>query len=144
MSEVKNGSSVKVHYIGTLTDGTEFDSSKKRNETLDFQVGTGQMIPGFENGVMGMKVGEKRNLTLDPSEAYGPVNPGAVQEVPRNQFPEDFEFVVGATVHGDGPQGPIMAKILAENKDTISLDFNHPLAGETLNFEVELVEIENS
>jgi len=141
MSTVKNGSAVKVHYRGTLNDGTEFDSSYERGETLNFQVGTGQMIPGFDSGVVGMSAGETKTITIEPEMGYGNINPEAVTEVAKTQFPGDFEFEIGATVHGQGPQGPIMAKILAENADTIQLDFNHPLAGETLTFEVEMVEV---
>lgn len=144
MSAVKNGDSVKVHYVGTLEDGTVFDSSRDREATLDFQVGTGQMIPGFDTGVVGMAVGETKNLMIPPEQGYGPMNPEAVHDVPRTQFPDDFEFVVDAMVSGQGPQGPIMAKILEVSEDNIKLDFNHPLAGKNLTFEVELVEIVNS
>ena len=88
-----------------------------------------------------MVAGETKTITIEPEMAYGNVNPAAVQEIQKTQFPDDFEFQVGATVHGQGPQGPIVAKILAENADTVQLDFNHPLAGETLTFEVEMVEV---
>ena len=139
MSKVKNGMNISVHYRGTLDDGTEFDSSYGRGETLDFQVGSGQMIPGFDSGVVGMQVGETKTISIDPADAYGEINPEAVQEVPKDQFPEDIEFVVGATVTGQGPRGPIMAKILKEGTDTVEMDFNHPLAGQTLTFEIEVV-----
>lgn len=139
MSTVKNGMNVSVHYRGTLNDGTEFDSSYDRGETLDFQVGSGQMIPGFDSGVVGMQIGETKTISVDPADGYGEVNPEAVQEIPKDQFPEDFEFIVGATVTGQGPRGPIMAKILKEGSDTVEMDFNHPLAGQTLTFEIEVV-----
>ena len=142
MSKVTNGNTISVHYRGTLEDGTEFDSSHNRGETLNFTVGSGQMISGFDTGVVGMSVGEVKNITLTADEGYGNRVNEAVQDVPKSSFPDDFEFVVDATVQGSGPDGrPIMAKILKENAETITLDFNHPLAGQALNFEIELVEI---
>ena len=142
MSKVTNGNTISVHYRGTLQDGTEFDSSHNRGETLNFTVGSGQMISGFDAGVMGMSVGEIKNITLTAEEGYGDRVDEAIQDVPKESFPEDFEFVIDATVQGAGPDGrPIIAKILKENTDSITLDFNHPLAGQSLNFEIELVEI---
>jgi len=142
MSIVTNGNTVSVHYRGTLEDGTEFDSSHNREETLTFQVGSGQMIEGFDTSVVGMKVGEIKNVTLDANKAYGEHNPEAIQEVSKEVFPSDFEFVVDATVQGQGPNGqPVVAKILSEQDETVTLDFNHPLAGHKLNFEIEMVEI---
>jgi FKBP-type peptidyl-prolyl cis-trans isomerase 2 len=142
MGTVINGNTVSVHYRGTLEDGTEFDSSHNRGETLTFQVGSGQMIEGFDANVVGMKVGEIKNITLDANKAYGEHNSEAIQEVSKEVFPPDFEFVVGATVQGQGPNGqPVVAKILSEQDETATLDFNHPLAGHKLNFEIEMVEI---
>ncbi len=141
MSTVTNGNTVSVHYRGTLENGIEFDSSHSRGQTLTFEVGAGQMIPGFDTGVVGMSVGETRSITINPEDAYGEKNPEAVQEVSKSAFPEDFEYVVDGTVEGQGPQGPVIAKIVSEQKETVTLDFNHPLAGEVLNFEIELVDI---
>jgi peptidylprolyl isomerase len=140
--EVKQGNQVKVNYIGTLNDGTEFDNSYKRGEPLEFTAGTGMMIQGFDNAVMGMTVGDKKSVNIPNEEAYGPQNPEAFMPVPKTNFPEDFKAVVGEMVQGQTESGqPITAAIVEVNDDNIVLDLNHPLAGEDLNFEIELVEI---
>jgi len=145
MSTTKNGDTISVHYTGTLDDGTEFDSSRTRGETLTFQVGVGQMIPGFDAGVVGMTIGETKNIKIGADEAYGERVNEAVQQVPKTSFPENFQFIVGQQVQGTGPNGEaVTALIITENPDDVTLDFNHPLAGKNLNFEVELVEIVNS
>ena len=143
MSKVENGNTVSVHYRGTLLDtGEEFDSSYNRGESLTFQVGAGQMIQGFDAGVVGMAVGEKKKIELPPEEAYGFRNAAAVQEVEKTQFPDDFDFTKGATVQGTNPDGQaIVAVILEEKTNSVTLDFNHPLAEKTLCFEVELLSI---
>jgi len=139
---IANGNTVKVHYMGTLEDGTQFDNSYDRGEPIQFTVGAGAMISGFENGLVGMNVGEKKDLVLAPEDAYGSINEAAIQTVPRSEFPEGFEFVEGATLQGQDPEGrPFMAKISGLNEETVTLDMNHPLAGKTLNFQVEVVEI---
>ena len=144
MTTIKKGHNVKVHYKGTLKDGTEFDNSKDRGSTLNFQVGSGQMIKGFDNAVKGMGLGEVKTVTLTPSEAYGEVNPDAFRDFPKDAFPTDFEFKVGETVHGASPQGqPMIAKIAALNEETVTLDLNHPLAGENLTFEIEVIEVDD-
>mgnify|MGYP001112255871 CR=1 FL=1 len=141
--KVEKGNNVKVHYTGTLEDGQEFDSSHKRNETLNFTVGTGQMITGFDNAVMGMEVGESKDVTLSPNEAYGERSEEAVQPVNRQNFPEDFVVRVGEMVQGSTAEGmPIQATVVGEDEENIILDMNHPLAGKSLNFNIELVEIE--
>lgn len=140
--EVKQGNQVKVNYIGTLNDGTEFDNSYKRGEPLEFTAGTGMMIQGFDNAVMGMTVGDKKSVNIPNEEAYGPQNPEAFMPVPKTNFPEDFKAVGGEMVQGQTESGqPITAAIVEVNDDNIVLDLNHPLAGEDLNFEIELVEI---
>ena len=142
MSKVTNGQNVSVHYVGKLEDGTEFDSSRPRGETLDFEVGSGQMIEGFDTAVVGMTIGETKNITLAPDKAYGELDPEAVKEVPMANFDPSFEPVVGHTVMGQNELGQrLMAKIEAITDDTVTLDFNHPLAGKSLNFEIELVSI---
>lgn len=142
--KVQNGNSVSVHYRGTLSDGTEFDNSKTRGQTLNFQVGSGQMIAGFDTALVGMSIGEVKNVSLSADEAYGQHRPEAVQPVPRTAFPPEFEFLVGEVVQGNGPQGPFLARILEEREEDVVLDFNHPLAGETLNFEIELLAVNGS
>lgn len=144
MSTVQSGNTISVHYRGTLSDGEEFDSSYDRGETLTFQVGGGQMIKGFDEGVVGMKVGEKKTVVIHPEQAYGFRNEEAIQEVAKTQFPNDFSFEPGTPVQGVNPDGGhVTAKILSEQDETVTLDFNHPLASKTLNFEIELVGIKD-
>ncbi|MEE3015285.1 MAG: peptidylprolyl isomerase [Actinomycetota bacterium] len=144
MSAIKNGDKVSVHYRGTLDDGTEFDNSYDRGETLTFEVGVGQMIKGFDSGVVGMTVGETKTIKITADEAYGQRQPEAVQSIPKTSFPENFQFIIGQQVQGTGPNGEnISAILISEEEETATLDFNHPLAGKDLNFSVELVEILN-
>jgi len=141
MSEVKAGQTVTVHYTGTFDDGTEFDSSKTR-DPLSFQVGAGQMISGFDAAVVGMIVGESKTVRLDPEDAYGNPSDQLIQNISTTLFPEGFEFVVGATVRGQAPNGqPLLARIESVNEDEniVVLNFNHPMAGQHLNFEIELL-----
>jgi len=142
MSNVTDGNTVKIHYRGTFNDGTQFDSSYDRGEPIEFTVGAGMMIEGFEAGVLGMAQGEKKSLTLEPDQAYGQINEAAIQTVPREQFPPEFEFKEGATLQGQDPNGqPFLATITGLTDDTVTLDMNHPMAGKTLNFDVEVIEI---
>ena len=137
--KVATGDNVKVHYRGTLPDGTEFDNSHQRGTPLEFTIGSGQMIVGFNDAVIGMAEGEKKTFTVSPELAYGQRIEEAVQDVPRGTFADDFEFEVGGMIQGNGPRGPFIAKIKDFNDETVTLDLNHPLAGEELNFEIELV-----
>ena len=142
MSTAKNGDNVSVHYTGTLNDGTKFDSSHDRGEPISFTVGAGQMIAGFDSAVNGMNVGESKSITLQPDQAYGDTNPGAVQVVPKTEFPDGFEFIEGGVVQGQYPNGqPFQATITEVRETEATVDFNHPMAGKTLNFEIELVSI---
>ena len=138
--KVQNGHNVSVHYRGTLTDGTEFDNSRTRGEALTFEVGTGGMIRGFVDTVVGMTVGETRQVTIPPEEAYGHRAPEALQQVEVSAFASVPNMEVGGLVQGNGPQGPFIAKVAGITDTHVTLDLNHPLAGETLNFEIELVE----
>lgn len=141
MSTAQDGNTVSIHYTGALSDGTEFDSSRER-EPLTFTVGSGQVIPGFNSNVMGMKEGENKTFVIPCDEAYGQKDEAAIQLIPRTSFPEDFEFRIGGMVSGTANNGqPFTAKILSEAKEEITLDFNHPLAGEDLTFDVEVVSI---
>ena len=142
MPEAKNGDTVRVHYTGKLDDGTVFDSSKQREEPLEFTLGEMQVIPGFENAVVGMNVGDAKDINIPSADAYGPHSPEMVQELPRNEFPPDLEISLGQTLQlrqGDGKEFLVLVTGLTD--DTVTLDANHPLAGKDLNFEIELVEI---
>ena len=141
--KVQNGNSVSVHYRGTLSDGTEFDNSKVRGQALNSQVGSGQMIAGFDRALVGMSPGEKRTVHIASQDAYGQRIPDAIQTVPKTAFPEDFEYLIGEVIQGNGPQGPFLAKIEEERATEVVLDFNHPLAGEDLDFEIELLSVES-
>ena len=141
MSTVENGNTVSVHYTGTLNDGTQFDSSRGR-DPLSFQVGDGQVIPGFDNAVVGMTVGESKTFTIPADEAYGAKKEEAIQEVSKTRFPEGYDAQVGQTVTGQNEAGQnFQAQIIAEAEETVTLDFNHPLAGHDLTFDVELVSV---
>tara|TARA_B100000131_G_scaffold52353_1_gene47065 strand:+ start:21542 stop:22207 length:666 start_codon:yes stop_codon:yes gene_type:complete len=137
--KVQMGHHVSVHYTGTLQDGTEFDNSRLRGVPLQFQMGVTDMIPGFVDAILGMSIGQTKQVTLQPADAYGHRDPDARQAVPRGAFPPDFEFEVGGTVQGNGPQGKFLASIEDFDDDEVVLDLNHPLAGEHLTFDIELV-----
>ncbi|GGM04182.1 peptidyl-prolyl cis-trans isomerase [Pseudooceanicola nanhaiensis] len=141
MSEAKQGDTVRIHYTGTLNDGTTFDSSEGR-DPLEFTVGTGQIIPGLEKAIPGMNVGEKKTVEVPCAEAYGEREPGAMQTVPRDQIPEEIEVKPGLQLQVQTPQGQVMPVTVAEvNESEVTLDANHPLAGRDLTFDIELVEI---
>jgi len=137
----KDGDTVDVHYTGTLEDGTEFDSSEGR-DPLQFTIGAGQMISGFENAVYGMKVGETKTVTIPAAEAYGQHDEDLVIEVNRDELPEGIEPEVGMQIgiaYEGGQQGQATITEVAET--TVTLDANHFLAGKDLIFEIKLVRI---
>jgi FKBP-type peptidyl-prolyl cis-trans isomerase 2 len=141
MQQVKSGDTVKVHYHGRLTDGTTFDSSAGR-EPLQFEVGSGMVIPGFDNGVMGMQVGDKKTINIPVAEAYGPKNPDMIVAFPATEFPEDMELEVGMRLNMTNSEGHVIPVVVTEiGEENVMLDANHPLAGEDLEFDIELVEI---
>lgn len=141
MSQAKEGDAVKVHYTGKLEDGTVFDTSRER-EPLNVNLGSGEVIPGFEKGIVGMAVGESKTLKLGPDEAYGQKRPDLVVDVAKANFPDHITPTVGERLQVKQPDGSVINVQVAEIKDeTVTLDANHPLAGETLVFDVELVEI---
>jgi FKBP-type peptidyl-prolyl cis-trans isomerase 2 len=141
MNTAKNTDTIRVHYTGRLGDGAIFDSSLER-EPLEFTIGSGQLISGFDEGVIGMKINEKRTLTIPPHLAYGPVYDQLIQEVGRDQLPEDVKPEAGQILIATGPDGQELRLVVKEvNELTIVVDGNHPLAGEQLIFEVELLEI---
>lgn len=137
------GKKVKAHYRGTLDDGTQFDSSYDRGEPLEFTCGAGQMIPGFDAAVEEMAVGEKKTVHLEPKDAYGERDPHAVQTIPVSQIPNADQLPVGQTVYFQGPYGPFPALVVSVDDQNVVLDMNHELAGKALNFEIELVEVED-
>jgi peptidylprolyl isomerase len=141
MQQVKSGDTVKVHYHGKLNDGTTFDSSEGR-EPLEFEVGSGSVIAGFDDGVTGMQVGDKKTINIPFDQAYGDVNDDQIMEFPIDRFPEDMKPEVGMQLNlSDGAGQNIPVIIREVNDDTVVLDANHPLAGEDLTFDLELVEI---
>ena len=137
------GKKVKVHYVGTLDDGTKFDSSRDRNEPLAFTCMVGQMIPGFDEAVKDMTVGQIVDVHIPAAEAYGERHEEAVQPVPVAQLPGSENLVAGQQVTLGTPEGyPVMATVVSNDGTTIVFDTNHPMAGKDLNFNIELLEVE--
>ena len=141
MSNAKAGDTVKIHYTGKLDDGTQFDSSAGR-DPLEFELGGGQVIPGFDSAVDGMSVGESKSVRIEPDQAYGERHEQLVQQVPRSALPDDLEPQVGMGLQSQSPDGQVMMlMVTAVDEESVTLDANHPLAGQALNFDIELVEI---
>ncbi|RYY53182.1 MAG: peptidylprolyl isomerase [Chitinophagaceae bacterium] len=144
MQQVKAGDKVKVHYHGRLDDGTTFDASEGR-DPLEFEVGSGMVIKGFDDGVTGMTVGEKKTVKIPAEQAYGAQNPEMLIDMPKERFPQDMELEIGMPLAMSDGQGQQFQVIIAEIKDeVVILDANHPLAGKDLTFDLELVEIVGS
>ena len=140
---IKNGQKVSVHYVGTLNNGTEFDSSRSRGEPISFEFGGGAVLPAFETAVAKMTIGEKKKISLKASEAYGERKEQAIQEFPKTSFGPEVELTLGNIVKGRTAQGADVSAIISEIKEEhIVLDFNHPLAGKDINFDIELVSVE--
>ena len=135
---IENGSKVKVHYTGKFEDNNVFDTSKDK-EPLEFTVGSGQLIPGFEQGVVGLNAGDKKTIELEPEQAYGPVREELVNEVPKENLPEGVE--VGQALQAETEQGPVMVRVVELNETMGKVDANHPLAGKKLIFDLEVVEV---
>lgn len=141
MAQAKSGDTVLMHYSGTLADGSTFDSSQGR-DPLEFTLGTGQIIPGLDKAVTGMETGETKTVTVAPEEAYGDRDPARVQTVARSQIPDHIPTDPGTQLQVQTPEGQTVPVIVAEaSEEEVTLDANHPLAGQALTFEVELVEI---
>jgi peptidylprolyl isomerase len=141
MSQAKDGDSVKIHYTGTLDSGETFDSSKGR-APLEFTLGSGQVIPGFDKAVSGMAVGETKTETIPAADAYGERRDEMILKVPKSQVPPDVTVEVGSRLAmktQDGQEVPVEVTEITE--ESITLDANHPLAGKALTFEIELVEV---
>lgn len=143
MQQAKKGDKVKVHYHGKLTDGNTFDSSEGR-EPLEFEIGGGMVIAGFDDGVTGMKIGEKKTINIPADQAYGPKQEEMIMEFPKDRFPADMVPEVGLQLNmsnGSGQNFPVVIIEVKENE--VLLDANHPLAGEELVFDLELVAIDS-
>ena len=138
MSEISNGDKVAIHYRGTLENGEEFDSSAGR-DPLEFTAGGSELIPGMSNAVIGMKVGDKKTVTLPPEEAYGPRHEEMMLKVDPAQLPDDVQ--VGAMLGLSTEEGQFHAVLVEMGDDYAVLDGNHPLAGKTLIFELEVVSV---
>ncbi|MEW6388662.1 MAG: peptidylprolyl isomerase [Thermodesulfobacteriota bacterium] len=139
MSKVKQGKFVQVHYTGTLQDGSVFDSSEGRTP-LEFQVGGGQVISGFDKAVMNMEINEEKTFTLTSEQAYGPPRDDLHREFPLTML-GDEQVQVGQDLWFNSPRGPVSGKVLAVGAENFTVDFNHPLAGKDLNFRIKVVGI---
>ncbi len=138
------GKKVKVHYKGTLDDGTQFDTTEGK-EPLEFVMGENRIIPGFEQSLDGMEEGEEKSFKLSPDQAYGDRNEQLVQEVEKSQLPENMEVKEGMMLMLKGPDGQQMpAKVVEDKGETFTLDINHPLAGQNLNFDVKVDKVEEA
>jgi peptidylprolyl isomerase len=141
MQKVENGKFVSVNYTGTLNNGDQFDSSEGR-APLEFKVGEGQMIKGFEEAVMGMQLNEKKTFTLSPEEAYGERDESYTHEFPTAEIPPEVVPEVGQTLALTSPEGHhIPARIVAVDEEKVTFDLNHPLAGESLTFDIQIMSI---
>ncbi len=141
MSVAQEGNTVKIHYKGTLDNGSVFDTSEGR-DPLEFTLGSGQVIAGFDEAVAGMAVGEKKSVTIPVDKAYGPRNEELVIAAPKEHVPADINPEIGQKLQMGGPNGELVVVTVVEITEThIKLDANPPLAGEDLNFDIELVEV---
>jgi len=142
MTKLKTGDKVKVHYVGTLKDGSQFDNSRDRGEGLEFAIDDGNLLKGFNDAVKDLGVGETTKIDLDAKDAYGEYITEAVITVKKNEFPPEMKFEMNGFVQGQDNQGrPVQGQIVKIEEESVNLDMNHPLAGENLNFEIELVEV---
>lgn len=141
MTQAKTGDTVRIHYTGTLSDGSTFDSSEGR-EPLEFTIGSGQIIPGLDAALPGMTAGDKKTVEVPADQAYGEPDPNARQAVPRADIPADIPLEIGTQLQVQTPQGQVMPVTVAEVTEVeVILDANHPLAGQDLTFAIELVSV---
>lgn len=141
MSQAKANDKVSVHYTGKLDDGTVFDSSHDRGP-LHFTIGAGQVISGFENGVIGMAEGDTRTVSIKPDDAYGEIREDLIIEINKTDIPQNINIKVGQQLQINRPEGRAIPVLVSDvSDDTITLDANHPLAGKTLTFDIEMVKI---
>ena len=140
MRKIQSGDNVKVHYTGKLEDGSIFDTSlTEGREPLETTLGQGQLIKGFEAGLIDMSEGEKKTIEIESADAYGEHNPEMINEIPKTQVPEGVKE--GEMLQGMGPMGPVNVKVVEVKDETVVLDANHPLAGKKLIFDLEVVSI---
>lgn len=141
MTQAKRGDTVRIHYTGKLSDGTQFDSSAGK-DPLEFSLGSGQVIPGFDEAVDGMNIGDSKTVTIPPEQAYGQKHEQLIQDVPKQALPDDITPEVGMQLQSKSPDGRVLHLVVTNvGDDTITVDGNHPLAGEDLTFDIELVGI---
>jgi FKBP-type peptidyl-prolyl cis-trans isomerase 2 len=140
MTQAQNGNRVKVHYTGKLDDGSVFDSSEGR-EPLEFTVGEGQVIPGFEQGVVGMEPGDSKTLNIPSDEAYGPHRPEGVFEIERSEIPPSIPLEEGMRLQANQGGRTVELMVVEIDESKVTLDGNHPLAGQDLTFDIQLVEV---
>ena len=141
MTQVQVGDTVRIHYTGTLNDGSTFDSSEGR-DPLQFEVGSGQIIPGLDKELPGMAVGDKKTVNIPAAEAYGEKNPQMQQAIPREQIPANIPLELGMRLQMQTPEGQVIpVTVAAVDEQTVTLDANHPLAGKDLTFDFEVVSI---
>ena len=142
MTQPHAGNTVSIHYTGRLEDGTVFDSSEGR-EPLQFTLGAGQVIPGFENAVLGLETGQSSTTTIPPEDGYGPRRANLIVKMSRSELPGGVQPEVGQHFHLSTPDGtPVPVIVTAVGPETVTFDANHPLAGKTLIFDIELVSVE--
>jgi FKBP-type peptidyl-prolyl cis-trans isomerase 2 len=137
---IADGKTVRIHYTGTLNDGTQFDSSTGR-DPLEFETGAGRVIPGFDSAVRDMPIGGKKTVTIPAHEAYGEAREEMIGELPKDRFPAEMELAVGMQLQMMSPQGPLPVIVREIKEESVVLDANHPLAGQDLTFALELVEV---
>jgi peptidylprolyl isomerase len=141
MSKAANGNKVKVHYKGSFDDGTVFDSSEDK-EPLEFELGSGQVIPGFDKNIEGMELNEKKTIQIQSEDAYGARREELIMDFPKTEFPDDVNPEVGQQLQMQNQEGQVFnVLVTAVSGETVTLDANHPLAGKNLNFDIELIEI---
>lgn len=143
--KIQKGDKVKVDYTGSLEDGTVFDSSEQHGKPLEFEVGAGQIIKGFENAIIGMETGEEKEIKIKPADAYGEHNPQLIKKIPKSQLPTEKELEPGMMLLVALPNGAQLPVMVTEvTKETVTIDLNHPLAGKTLNFKIKISDVQNS
>ena len=143
-NSIENGSTVVLHYRGTFADGTEFDSSHNRGEPMTVAIGTGHLIKGFNDALVGMTEGESKTFTLEPGEAYGDVDPDAKTELSRDIFPDGFDLSEGQTIPLQGPNDQtLLSRVIGYDDSTVTVDLNHPMAGKNLTFDVDVITVDN-